>query len=67
MTSSKSENQRVEAQMQEKEKDRLNAIEENIMIVRQVFKAFNTGDITRVSEFISPQYFNHESQVDPVR
>jgi steroid delta-isomerase-like uncharacterized protein len=67
MTSSKSENERVEPQTQKKEKDRLNIIEENIKIVKQVFKAFATGDITRVSEFISPQYFNHESQIDPVR
>jgi nogalonic acid methyl ester cyclase / aklanonic acid methyl ester cyclase len=41
--------------------------ENNINIVRQVIEAFNTGDISNVSEFISPQYFNHESQVDPVR
>ena len=46
---------------------RLNTAEENIRIVKEVFKAFNTGDITRVSEFISPHYFNHESQIDPVR
>jgi nogalonic acid methyl ester cyclase / aklanonic acid methyl ester cyclase len=42
-------------------------IEENIRIVKQVFEAFNTGNVSRVNEFISPQYFNHESQVDPVR
>jgi steroid delta-isomerase-like uncharacterized protein len=47
--------------------ERLNTTEENIRIVRRVFKAFNTGDITKVSDFISPQYFNHESQIDPVR
>jgi nogalonic acid methyl ester cyclase / aklanonic acid methyl ester cyclase len=41
--------------------------ENNINIVRQVIEAFNTGDISNVSEFIGPQYFNHESQVDPVR
>jgi ketosteroid isomerase-like protein len=46
---------------------RLNTTEDNIRIVREVFKAFNTGDVTRVNEFISPQYFNHESQVDPMR
>ena len=40
---------------------------ENIRIVRQVFEAFNTGNIAKVNEFISPQYFNHESQIDPVR
>src|ERR687888_374918 len=41
--------------------------EKNIKTVRQVFEAFNTGDVSRVHEFISPQYFNHESQIDPVR
>jgi predicted ester cyclase len=46
---------------------RLNTTEDNIWIVREVFNTFNTGDITRVNEFISPQYFNHESQIDPVR
>jgi predicted ester cyclase len=46
---------------------RLKTTEDNIRIVREVFKVFNTGDITRVNEFISPQYFNHESQVDPIR
>jgi predicted ester cyclase len=54
-------------QMQEKEKERLNTTEENIRIVRQVFEAFNTGDTSKANEFISPQYFNHESQIDPVR
>ena len=47
---------------------RLNSTEYiNIRIVGEVFNTFNTGDITRVSEFIGPQYFNHESQIDPVR
>jgi predicted ester cyclase len=41
--------------------------ENNINTVRQVAEAFNTGDVSNVSQFISPQYFNHESQVDPVR
>jgi predicted ester cyclase len=41
--------------------------EDNIRAVRQVIEAFNTGDVSNVSQFISPQYFNHESQVDPVR
>jgi nogalonic acid methyl ester cyclase/aklanonic acid methyl ester cyclase len=40
---------------------------DNIKAVRQVIEAFNTGDVSNVSQFISPQYFNHESQVDPVR
>jgi steroid delta-isomerase-like uncharacterized protein len=41
--------------------------ENNTKAARQVIEAFNTGDISNVSQFISPQYFNHESQVDPVR
>jgi nogalonic acid methyl ester cyclase / aklanonic acid methyl ester cyclase len=41
--------------------------EKNIKAARQVIDAFNTGDVNNVSEFISPQYFNRESQVDPVR
>ena len=41
--------------------------ENNINSVRRVAEAFNTGNVSNVSEFISPQYFNHESQVDPVR
>ncbi len=41
--------------------------ENNIKLARQVIKAFNTGDVSNVSHFTSPQYFNHESQVDPVR
>jgi len=54
--------------MQDIEKETLNRTEEeNVKIVRQVFEAFNSGDVNRVNEFISPQYFNHESQIDPVR
>jgi predicted ester cyclase len=41
--------------------------EDNINTVRQVAEAFNTGNLSNVFEFISPQYFNRESQVDPVR
>ena len=41
--------------------------ENNINTVRRVADAFNTGNVSNVSEFISPQYFNRESQVDPVR
>lgn len=39
----------------------------NIKTVNQLREALNTGDVSRVHEFISPEYFNHESQVDPVR
>ena len=42
-------------------------IESNINKARQVIQAFNTGNVSNVSEFISPLYFNHESQIDPVR
>src|SRR6476620_10916687 len=48
-------------------KESTNTTEENIKAVRQVFEAINTGNISKVNEFISPQYFNHESQIDPVR
>jgi uncharacterized protein (TIGR02246 family) len=41
--------------------------ETNIRVVREALEAFNSGDVSRVHEFISPEYFNHESQVDPVR
>ena len=41
--------------------------ENNIKLARQVIEAFNTGDVSNVSQFISPQYFNHESKIDPVR
>ena len=41
--------------------------ENSIKAARQVINAFNTGNVSNVSEFISPQYFNRESQVDPVR
>jgi steroid delta-isomerase-like uncharacterized protein len=41
--------------------------ENNINTVRRVAEAFNTGNVSNVTEFISPQYFNHESQVDPIR
>ena len=41
--------------------------EGNTKLARQVIEAFNTGDVGNVSQFISPQYFNHELQVDPVR
>jgi ketosteroid isomerase-like protein len=41
--------------------------ETNIRVVRRALEALNTGDVSRVHEFLSPEYFNHESQVDPVR
>ena len=42
-------------------------LEDNIRLVRNVIDALNTGDTSRVSDFISPNFFNHESQMDPVR
>lgn len=42
-------------------------VQSNTRVVRQALEALNTGDLSRIHEFISPQYFNHESQVDPVR
>jgi predicted ester cyclase len=45
----------------------MSTIEENVQLVKDALNALNTGDITKVSEFISPTYFNHESQMDPVR
>jgi len=44
-----------------------NEEEKNIKIVRHSIEALNTGDVTRVSEFIHPNYFNHESQASPER
>lgn len=41
--------------------------QKNISLVRRAIETLNTGDLSRVSEFISPDYFNHESQRDPVR
>jgi uncharacterized protein (TIGR02246 family) len=39
----------------------------SIRVVREALESLNTGDVSRVHEFISPEYFNHESQVDPIR
>ena len=41
--------------------------EKNINIVRRSIEALNTGDVSKVSEFIHPNYFNHESQASPER
>ena len=37
------------------------------MTVRQAIEISTTGDTSRVVEVISPNYFDHESQVDPVK
>ena len=39
--------------------------ETNIRVVRQALEALNSGDTSRIHEYISLDYFNHESQVDP--
>ena len=49
------------------EEERSDTTGQNVNPVRQAFEAFNTGNVSRVNEFISPKYFNHESQIDPVR
>jgi predicted ester cyclase len=36
------------------------SIEENIKLVRRAFEAFNTGDMSKVFEFISDDYTNRE-------
>ena len=41
--------------------------EENNKIVLRSFEALNTGDASKASEFIHPNYFNHESQASPER
>ena len=41
--------------------------EKNINIVRRSIESLNTGDVSKVSEFIHPNYFNHESQASPER
>jgi predicted ester cyclase len=41
--------------------------ENGIKAARQVIDAFNTGNVSNVSDFISERYFNVESQIDPVR
>jgi predicted ester cyclase len=39
--------------------------EKNIKIVRRSIEALNTGDVTKVSEFIHPNYFDRDSQSIP--
>ena len=41
--------------------------EKNINIVRRSIEALNTGDVTNVSEFIHPNYFDRDSQSIPGR
>lgn len=41
--------------------------EKNINIVRRSIESLNTGDVSKVSEFIHPNYFNHESQASSER
>ena len=37
------------------------SVQENIEIVRRAFEAFNSGDTSKVHEFISDEYINRES------
>jgi nogalonic acid methyl ester cyclase/aklanonic acid methyl ester cyclase len=41
--------------------------ENNIKIVQRSIEALNTGDVTNVSEFIHPNYFDRDSQSIPGR
>jgi nogalonic acid methyl ester cyclase / aklanonic acid methyl ester cyclase len=41
--------------------------EKNIKIVQRSIEALNTGDVTNVSEFIHPNYFDRDSQSIPGR
>jgi len=41
--------------------------EVNIKVVRQSLEALNSGDTSMIHEYISSDYFDHESQVDPIR
>jgi predicted ester cyclase len=41
--------------------------EKNIKIVRRSIEALNSGDVTNVSEFIHPNYFDRDSQSIPGR
>ena len=44
-----------------------NTYNENIQLVKNVIDIIKSGDTTIVSDFIGPTYYNHESQMDPVR
>jgi predicted ester cyclase len=41
--------------------------EDGIKAARQIIDAFNTGNVSNVTDYISERYFNVESQIDPVR
>jgi nogalonic acid methyl ester cyclase / aklanonic acid methyl ester cyclase len=42
-------------------------LKKNIDLVKNAIQALNSGDMSKLSKFVSPNYFNHESQLDPVR
>ena len=44
-----------------------NTHNDNIQLVRNVINVINSGDTTNVVDFIGHTYYNHESQMDPVR
>src|SRR5918996_882510 len=59
----KKEKEKEKEEVKSKGKPEIETKEEfNIRVVRQALEALNSGDVSRVHE-----YFNHESQVDPVR
>ena len=67
LTNNKRQNERTISNVNIEEEEKAKEGENNIKTIRRALEALNTGDIRRVHEFISPKYFNHESQVDPVR
>jgi predicted ester cyclase len=67
LTNNKRQNERTISNVNIEEEEKAKEGENNIKTIRRALEALNTGDISRVHEFISPKYFNHESQVDPVR
>jgi hypothetical protein len=40
---------------------------DNIQPIKSVIDTINKGDRANVSDFIGPTYYDHESQMDPVR
>ncbi|MEW6604227.1 MAG: ester cyclase [Thermoproteota archaeon] len=45
----------------------MSSTDENIRTVRRLIEAFNAGDVNKLDELVSPEYFNHESQASPER
>jgi hypothetical protein len=66
-TSSSKDGNNTIASIGTETKEKEEKTKKNIQTVMRLKDAINTGDISGVDEFISPQYFNHESQIDPIR